>query len=89
MFFEVKVYYPKNNKKKIISSKELSHNHWVDFEERKIKLEEVFDSDEAFFTGTAAEVVPINSLDNKKIADGLRGPITERLQKAYLDQVRG
>ena len=35
MFFEVKVYYPKNNKKKIISSKELSHNHWVDFEERK------------------------------------------------------
>ena len=61
----------------------------IDFEERKIKLEEVFDSDEAFFTGTAAEVVPINSLDNKKIADGLRGPITERLQKAYLDQVRG
>ena len=35
MFFEVKVYYPKNNKKKIISSKELSHNHWGDFEERK------------------------------------------------------
>ena len=61
----------------------------IDFEERKIKLEEVFDSDEAFFTGTAAEVVPIHSLDNKKIADGLRGPITERLQKAYLDQVRG
>ena len=61
----------------------------IDFEERKIKLEEVFDSDEAFFTGTAAEVVPINSLDNKKIADGLRGPVTERLQKAYLDQVRG
>ena len=35
MFFEVKVHYPKNNKKKIISSKELSHNHWVNFEERK------------------------------------------------------
>jgi hypothetical protein len=35
MFFEVKVHYPKNNKKKIISSKELSHNHWVDFEERQ------------------------------------------------------
>jgi branched-chain amino acid aminotransferase len=49
----------------------------------------VFESDEAFFTGTAAEVVPINSLDNKSIADGLRGPITEKLQKAYLDQVRG
>ena len=61
----------------------------IDFEERNIKLEEVFESDEAFFTGTAAEVVPINSLDNKSISDGLRGPITEKLQKAYLDQVRG
>ena len=73
-------------RKTIISlAKELD----IDFEERKIKLEEVFESDEAFFTGTAAEVVPINSLDNKSIADGLRGPITEKLQKAYLDQVRG
>ena len=35
MFFEVKVHYPKINKTKIISSKELSHNHWVDFEERQ------------------------------------------------------
>ena len=73
-------------RKTIISlAKELD----IDFEERKIKLEEVFESDEAFFTGTAAEVVPINSLDNKSIADGLRGPVTEKLQKAYLDQVRG
>ena len=73
-------------RKTIISlAKELN----IDFEERKIKLEEVFESDEAFFTGTAAEVVPINSLDNKSIADGLRGPVTEKLQKAYLDQVRG
>ena len=46
-------------------------NHLLKDEERKIKLEEVFDSDEAFFTGTAEEVVPINSLDNKIIADGL------------------
>ena len=73
-------------RKTIISlAKELN----IDFEERKIKLEEVFESDEAFFTGTAAEVVPINSLDNKSIANGLRGPITEKLQKAYLDQVWG
>tara|TARA_Y100001970_G_scaffold98563_1_gene123877 strand:+ start:24494 stop:25417 length:924 start_codon:yes stop_codon:yes gene_type:complete len=61
----------------------------INFEERNITIDEVFDSDEAFFTGTAAEVVPINSLDNKIISDGLRGPITEQLQKAYLDQVRG
>ena len=61
----------------------------IDFEERKIQLEEVLESDEAFFTGTAVEVIPINAIDNKSIADGLRGPITEKLQKAYLDQVRG
>ena len=61
----------------------------VDFEERKIQLEEVLEGDEAFFTGTAVEVIPINSIDKKSIADGLRGPITEKLQKAYLDQVRG
>ena len=61
----------------------------VDFEERKIQLEEALESDEAFFTGTAVEVIPINSIDKKSIADGLRGPITEKLQKAYLDQVRG
>ena len=61
----------------------------VDFEERKIQLEEVLEGDEAFFTGTAVEVVPINSIDKKSISGGLRGPITEKLQKAYLDQVRG
>ena len=61
----------------------------IDFEERKIVLEEVFNCDEAFFTGTAVEVVPINSVDNKKISDGSRGPITEKLQKTYLEQVRG
>ena len=61
----------------------------VDFEERKIQLEEVLESDEAFFTGTAVEVMPINAINKKSIADGVRGPITEKLQKAYLDQVRG
>ena len=61
----------------------------IDFEERKIQLEEVLESDEAFFTGTAVEVIPINAIDKKSIADGLRGPITQKLQKAYLDQVRG
>jgi len=73
-------------RKTIISlAKELE----VDFEERKIQLEEALESDEAFFTGTAVEVMPINAIDKKSIADGLRGPITEKLQKAYLDQVRG
>ena len=56
---------------------------------RKLKVEDVFGADEAFFSGTAAEVVPINSLDNKQIGKGGRGPITEKLQRTYFDQVRG
>ena len=59
------------------------------FQEKKITVEDVFDADESFFSGTAAEVVPINSLDNQKIGNGLRGPVTEKLQKTYFDQVRG
>ena len=61
----------------------------IPFQEKKITVEDVFDADESFFSGTAAEVVPINSLDNKKIGTGLRGPVTEKLQKTYFDQVRG
>ena len=68
---------------------ELAEELNIDFEERKIVLDEVFNCDEAFFTGTAVEVVPINSVDNKNISDGSRGPITEKLQKTYLEQVRG
>ena len=57
--------------------------------ERRITRDEVYIADEAFFTGTAAEVLPINSLDGRTIGSGSRGPITERLQTAYFDQVRG
>ncbi len=61
----------------------------IPFQEKKITVEDVFDADESFFSGTAAEVVPINSLDNQKIGNGLRGQVTEKLQKTYFDQVRG
>ena len=61
----------------------------INFEIKKLKVEDVLEADEAFFSGTAAEVVPINSLDNKQIGKGVRGPITEQLQGAYFDQVRG
>jgi branched-chain amino acid aminotransferase len=57
--------------------------------ERRITRDEVYIADEAFFTGTAAEVLPIQSLDGRIIGDGTRGPITQRLQSAYFDQVRG
>ena len=57
--------------------------------ERRITRDEVYICNEAFFTGTAAEVLPIRTLDGRRIGDGKRGPVTERLQGAYFDQVRG
>ena len=57
--------------------------------ERRITRDEVYIADEAFFTGTAAEVLPIRELDGRIIGCGSRGPITEQLQALYFDQVMG
>jgi len=57
--------------------------------EKRITRDEVYIADEAFFTGTAAEVTPIRELDGRSIGSGVRGPITQRLQKLYFDQVHG
>jgi len=57
--------------------------------EKRITRDEVYIADEAFFTGTAAEVTPIRELDNRTIGSGSRGPITERLQSLYFDCVQG
>jgi branched-chain amino acid aminotransferase len=57
--------------------------------ERRITRDEVYIADEAFFTGTAAEVLPIRELDGRSIGNGGRGPITTQLQAMYFDQVRG
>ncbi len=57
--------------------------------EKRITRDEVYVADEAFFTGTAAEVVPIRELDRRVIGSGARGPITHRLQALYFDIVRG
>jgi branched-chain amino acid aminotransferase len=56
---------------------------------RKILPNEIENIQEAFFTGTAAEVVPIKSIDNIKVGSGKRGPITKILQQTYHKQVRG
>ncbi|HEX7045605.1 MAG TPA: branched-chain amino acid transaminase [Burkholderiales bacterium] len=56
---------------------------------RRITRDEVYIADEAFFTGTAAEVTPIREVDGRPIGSGSRGPITERLQSLYFDQVHG
>ena len=57
--------------------------------EKRITRDEVYIADEAFFTGTAAEVTPIRELDGRKIGSGTRGPITEKLQAKYFDVVHG
>lgn len=57
--------------------------------EKRITRDEVYIADEAFFTGTAAEVTPIREVDCRQIGIGRRGPITAKLQKAYFDLVNG
>ena len=57
--------------------------------EKRITRDEVYIADEAFFTGTAAEVTPIRELDNRTIGNGARGPITQKLQELYFDCVQG
>jgi branched-chain amino acid aminotransferase len=61
----------------------------VEVVERRITRDEIYIADEAFFTGTAAEVLPIRELDGRVIGSGKRGPLTEQLRSVYFDQVRG
>ena len=61
----------------------------LDVVEKRITRDEVYTADEAFFTGTAAEVTPIRELDNRIIGEGTRGPVTSKLQDMYFDAVYG
>ncbi|MFO7593046.1 MAG: branched-chain amino acid transaminase [Pseudomonadota bacterium] len=61
----------------------------VPVREKRITRDEVYIADEAFFSGTAAEVTPIREVDNRFIGAGKRGPITEKLQSMYFDVVHG
>ena len=61
----------------------------IEVVEKRITRDEVYIADEAFFTGTAAEVLPIRELDGRTIGSGKRGPVTETLQSMYFDQVLG
>jgi branched-chain amino acid aminotransferase len=56
---------------------------------RRITRDDLYIADEAFFTGTAAEVTPIREVDGRMIGEGKRGPITTRIQKAFFDAVTG
>jgi branched-chain amino acid aminotransferase len=57
--------------------------------EKRITRDEIYCAEEAFFTGTAAELTPIRELDNRTIGSGKRGPITARLQSMFFDCVSG
>ncbi len=61
----------------------------LEVREKRITRDEVYIADEAFFTGTAAEVLPIRELDGRVIGSGGRGQVTEKLQTMYFDQVMG
>ncbi len=61
----------------------------LELKEKRITRDEVYICDEAFFTGTAAEVTPIRELDRIQIGQGSRGPITEKIQAAFFDIVNG
>jgi branched-chain amino acid aminotransferase len=57
--------------------------------EKRLTRDEVYTADEAFFTGTAAEVTPIRELDDRMIGNGAKGPITKQIQDVFFDTVYG
>jgi branched-chain amino acid aminotransferase len=56
---------------------------------RRMTRDDIYIADEAFFTGTAAEVTPIRELDNRQIGAGHRGPVTQKIQSLFFDVVNG
>lgn len=67
----------------------IARENGLEVVEKRITRDEVYVADEAFFTGTAAEVTPIREVDGRTIGEGGRGPITEKLQTLYFDYVHG
>jgi len=68
---------------------QIAQDEGIGIEEERFTRDEVYIADEAFFTGTAAEVTPIRVLDNRVIGSGKPGPITKRLQSIFFDVVKG
>jgi branched-chain amino acid aminotransferase len=68
---------------------QLAADEGLTVREKRISRDEVYLADEAFFTGTAAEVTPIREVDDRAVGDGTRGPVTARLQALYFDVVHG
>lgn len=68
---------------------QLAQEHGIPLVEERFTRDELYIADEAFFTGTAAEITPIREVDNRKIGSGKPGPITQKLQAAFFDIVHG
>jgi len=68
---------------------QLARDCGYEIREKRITRDEVYVAEEAFFTGTAAEVLPIRELDGRVIGEGHRGPVTTRLQTLYFEAVKG
>ena len=67
----------------------IAHDLGIEVREKRITRDEMYCCDEAFFTGTAAEVTPIRELDDRTIGNGGRGPVTEKIQNVFFDIVKG
>lgn len=67
----------------------LAHAMGIASREQHVPRESLYTADEVFFTGTASEVTPVRSVDRIEVGSGRRGPITERLQTAFMDVVKG
>lgn len=67
----------------------IAHDLGIEIREKRITRDEMYCADEAFFTGTAAEVTPIRELDDRIIGNGGRGPVTEKIQTVFFDTVKG
>ena len=67
----------------------LAEDHGYDVVEKRIARGELYNADELFFTGTAAEVTPIRSVDDREIGPGSRGPVTEEIQAAFFEVTAG
>jgi branched-chain amino acid aminotransferase len=68
---------------------EIGRNAGIEVREQVLRDKDLFDADEAFLTGTAAELTPIREVDDRQIGAGRRGPITEDIQNIFFEVIKG
>jgi len=67
----------------------LARDKGYDVVEERFTRDELYTADEAFFTGTAAELTPIREVDDRQIGAGCRGPVTADIQQTFFDVIKG